>query len=49
MSADGGATWEDRSDEMMKYWVKDIVVDPHDPEQNTFLRRSMGWLEEYYG
>ncbi len=30
------APWEDRSDAGMRYWTKDITVDPHDPTQNTW-------------
>jgi photosystem II stability/assembly factor-like uncharacterized protein len=35
-SADGGRTWEDRSDPAMQYWTKDLVIDPHDKSQNTW-------------
>ncbi len=35
-STDGGTTWEDRSDPKMVRWTKDIVIDPHDPDQNTW-------------
>ncbi len=31
-----GTAWADRSDEGMKYWTKDIVVDPNDASQNTW-------------
>lgn len=30
------APWEDRSDAGMRYWTKDITVDPADPSQNTW-------------
>ena len=36
LSADGGATWEDRSDPGMRRWTKDVVIGPHDPTQNTW-------------
>jgi hypothetical protein len=36
MSTDGGQTWSDRSAPGMMYWTKDVVVDPHDPSQNTW-------------
>lgn len=36
VSTDGGQTWQDRSAPGMRYWTKDIVVDPHDPAQNTW-------------
>ncbi|MFI5171524.1 MAG: T9SS type A sorting domain-containing protein [Chitinophagales bacterium] len=35
-SEDGGTIWEDRSDINFNYWTKDIVVDLHDPDQNTW-------------
>ncbi len=37
VSTDGGVSWVDRSDPNMVRWTKDIVVDPHDPTQNTWL------------
>lgn len=36
LSTDGGQTWQDRSAQAMQYWTKDVVVDPHDPTQNTW-------------
>jgi photosystem II stability/assembly factor-like uncharacterized protein len=36
VSADGGRTWEDRSDPRMRFWAKDLVVDPGDKAQNTW-------------
>ena len=30
-------SWTDVSDNGMKYWTKDIVIDPNDPSQNTWL------------
>ena len=36
-SADGGATWSDRSAAGMLYYTKDIVIDPHDAAQNTWF------------
>jgi hypothetical protein len=35
-STDGGGSWEDRSHPNMVRWTKDVVVDPHDPGQNTW-------------
>jgi photosystem II stability/assembly factor-like uncharacterized protein len=29
-------TWYDRSHANMKYWTKDVVIDPNDPTQNTW-------------
>ncbi|MBM4295354.1 MAG: hypothetical protein FJ126_10710 [Deltaproteobacteria bacterium] len=36
VSTDGGATWLDRSHTDMRRWTKDVVIDPHDPSQNTW-------------
>lgn len=37
-------TWQDVSDNGMKYWTKDIVLDPSDPTQNTWLVNVFsGW------
>jgi hypothetical protein len=36
LSQDGGATWQDRSATGMRRWTKDLVLDPHDPSQNTW-------------
>ena len=33
-STDGGETWADRSHPEMVYWTKDIIIDPHDKQQN---------------
>jgi photosystem II stability/assembly factor-like uncharacterized protein len=35
-STDKGKTWLDRSADAMKFWTKDIVIDPHDAQQNTW-------------
>ena len=35
-SSNGGTSWEDRSDPGMFRWTKDVVIDPHDPLQNTW-------------
>ncbi|MBK1723560.1 WD40/YVTN/BNR-like repeat-containing protein [Thiocystis violacea] len=37
VSSDGGATWVDRSHSDMQWWTKDLVVDPHDSSQHTWL------------
>lgn len=43
-STDGGATWADRSAPGMIYWTKDVVIDPHDPSQNTWYAGVFsGW------
>jgi photosystem II stability/assembly factor-like uncharacterized protein len=44
VSTDGGQTWQDRSDPGMQYWTKDVVIDPHDPTQNTWYASVFsGW------
>lgn len=35
-STNQGTTWTDRSHANMQYWTKDVVIDPHDPTQNTW-------------
>ncbi len=42
VSADGGASWADRTHANMHYYTKDIVVDPHDPAQNTWYAGVWG-------
>ena len=32
----GATNWENRSHPNMKYWTKDLTIDPHDPNQNTW-------------
>ncbi len=36
VSNDGGNSWQDRSHPGMRRWTKDLTIDPHDPEQNTW-------------
>ncbi|MEO8376380.1 MAG: hypothetical protein ABI579_01815 [Candidatus Sumerlaeota bacterium] len=36
ISTNSGASWTDRSDANMTYYVKDLVIDPHDASQNTW-------------
>jgi len=44
ISADGGRTWDDRTDEAMKYYAKDISIDPNDPsEQTWYVAVRSGW------
>ncbi|MBI5058645.1 hypothetical protein HZB60_02550 [candidate division KSB1 bacterium] len=43
-STNGGTSWLDRSDPMMIYWTKDLVIDPHDPLQDSwFVTVRRGW------
>jgi photosystem II stability/assembly factor-like uncharacterized protein len=37
VSVDGGSSWADRSHPDMRYWTKDLVIDPHDATQSTWL------------
>lgn len=37
-------TWTDVSDPQMYYWCKDVVIDPNDPQQNTwYVSVFSGW------
>jgi hypothetical protein len=36
VSTNGGASWADRSDPGMYRWTKDLIIDAHDPSQNTW-------------
>jgi len=36
LTTDGGKTWEDRTDYRMRYWTKDVILDPADKSQNTW-------------
>jgi hypothetical protein len=43
-STDGGGTWADRSDAGMRYWTKDLVIDPSDFSQSTWYAAVFsGW------
>lgn len=42
LSTDGGATWLDRTDAAMRFYTKDVVVDPHDAAQNTWYAGVWG-------
>ncbi len=44
VSTNGGATWQDRSSSGMKFWTKDVVIDPTDSAQNTWYAGVFnGW------
>src|SRR5262249_55548125 len=44
VSTDGGNTWLDRSAAGLRYWTKDVVIDPFDPSQNTWYAGVFsGW------
>jgi photosystem II stability/assembly factor-like uncharacterized protein len=36
LSSDAGVSWEDRSDPGMRYWMRDLVIDPHDASENIW-------------
>lgn len=39
-----GNSWTDLSDDGMKYWTKDLVIDPNDAQQNTwYVGVFSGW------
>lgn len=43
-SDNGGTTWQDRSDNGMLYWTKDLLVDPNNTNQNTwYVGVFSGW------
>ncbi len=41
-SSDDGQTWQDRSHANMHYHTMDLIVNPHDPSQNTWLVAVQG-------
>ncbi|GDX64720.1 hypothetical protein LBMAG35_15580 [Chlorobiota bacterium] len=44
LSTDKGNTWIDKSSAEMKYWTKDIIIDPEDPQQQTwYVGVWSGW------
>ncbi len=44
VSTDGGATWEDRSHPDMRYYTKDVILDPHDASQKSwYVAVWSGW------
>lgn len=44
VSTDHGSSWIDRSDIGMRYWTKDVVLDPNDPNQNIwYVGVFSGW------
>jgi hypothetical protein len=48
ISTSGGTSWLDRSHANMHYWVKDVVLDPHDAAQNTwYVGVFSGWGGPY--
>ncbi len=48
VSTDDGQTWQDRSHDDMKYWTKDIIIDPTDNTQSTwYVCVNSGWGVAY--
>jgi len=44
ISTDDGVSWLDRSHDDMKYWSKDVIIDPGDNSQNTwYVCVNSGW------
>jgi hypothetical protein len=41
-SADNGNTWQDRTAPGMKFYTKDLIVDPHDANANTWYATVWG-------
>lgn len=48
-SPDGGNTWLDRTADAMKFYTKDLVLDPHDPNQNTWYTTVWGRFTVFQG
>ena len=42
VSTNGGAAWLDRSDAGMRYYTKDVIIDPHDPSQRVWYAGVWG-------
>ncbi|MBK8567314.1 MAG: DUF4832 domain-containing protein [Saprospiraceae bacterium] len=45
----GGNAWLDRTANAMKFYTKDLVVDPHDPAQNTWYATVWGRFTTFAG
>jgi photosystem II stability/assembly factor-like uncharacterized protein len=48
-SPDGGQTWADRTADPMKWYTKDLVVDPHDSTQNIWYATVWGRFTTFAG
>jgi photosystem II stability/assembly factor-like uncharacterized protein len=46
-SQDGGNTWTPLGEKMMKVWVSDIAIDPHDPDVIYVSTRGNGILKSH--
>ncbi len=45
----GGNAWLDRTANAMKFYTKDLIVDPHDPAQNTWYATVWGRFTTFAG
>jgi PKD repeat protein/photosystem II stability/assembly factor-like uncharacterized protein len=45
----GANSWQDRTAAAMKFYTKDLVVDPHDPTQNTWYATVWGRFTTFAG
>jgi hypothetical protein len=48
-SANGIDNWQDVSSQEMRYYTKDIVIDPHDPSENTWYVTVWGRFNVFPG
>lgn len=48
-SANGIDNWQDVSSQEMRYYTKDIVIDPHDPSENTWYVTVWGRFNVFSG
>ncbi|WP_437693782.1 hypothetical protein [Sorangium sp. So ce176] len=45
----GAAAWEDRSAPEMRYWTKDLVIDPNDSTESTWYVAVFSHDDRFYG
>lgn len=45
----GSNTWQDRTAAAMRFYTKDLVIDPHDPTQNTWYATVWGRFTTFAG
>ncbi|MFN0214631.1 MAG: DUF4874 domain-containing protein, partial [Saprospiraceae bacterium] len=48
-SPDGGDNWQDRTAPAMKFYTKDLVIDPHDPSGNIWYATVWGRCTNWPG
>ena len=49
LSHDLGQSWEDRSHQNMKFFTKDLIIDPHEKTQNTWYAAVWGRFTTFPG